>query len=140
MRCLIDANIILDVLLDREPFIQDADKIWILCETERIEGHVTSLAFTNIVYVLRQKLDAEMIQKVLSYLRLIFCFDELKPDDLVKAAALRWDDYEDAVQYVIASRIKADHIVTRNKKDFTQNKISVLNPEELLEAINDPAR
>ena len=131
MRCLIDANVILDVLLDRKPFVDDSNRIWIFCETDRLEGHVSSLSFANIVYVLRQKLDAEAIQKVLAYLRLIFCFDELKPNDLSKAAALRWDDYEDAIQYVIASRIKADCIVTRNAKDFSSGIIPVLTPMEL---------
>lgn len=132
MRCLIDADILLDVLADRELFVKDAETIFKLCETGIIEGYVSVLSFANIVYVLRKELDPPKIESVLLRLRMIFRFADLKEDDLIKAASLRWRDYEDGVQMAIAMRIRAEAIVTRNADDFADGSIKVLTPGELL--------
>ena len=39
MVLLIDANIILDVLLNRPDFVKDSAMIWKLCETEQMKGY-----------------------------------------------------------------------------------------------------
>ena len=108
MRCLIDANVLLDVLANREPFVEDSSKIWKLCETDRINGYISTLTFADLVYVLRKELDPQKIENVLNSLKLIFTFTEMNEKDLSDAAALKWNDYKDAIQSVIASRIKAD--------------------------------
>ena len=41
-------------------------------------------------------------------------------------------DFEDNVQLGSAVSISANHLITRNKKDFDASMISVLNPEEWL--------
>ncbi|MDO4277148.1 MAG: PIN domain-containing protein, partial [Eubacteriales bacterium] len=56
MRVFIDANILLDVLQNREPFVKDSATIWKLCETERLEGYVSVLTFSNLVYIMRKEL------------------------------------------------------------------------------------
>ena len=132
MKLLIDANILLDVLQNREPFVGASSAVWKLCETERAEGYVSALTVANLVYVMRKELDPEKTEKVLNALSLIFSFAELTPTDLNRAAALRWDDFEDAVQGVTAERIGADHIVTRNVRDFAKSKIVALTPSEII--------
>ena len=132
MKLLIDANILLDVLQNREPFIRASSAVWKLCETEKAKGYVSALTVANLVYVMRKELDPEKTEKVLNALSLIFSFAELTPTDLNRAAALRWDDFEDAVQSVTAERIGADHIVTRNVRDFAKSKIVALTPSEII--------
>ena len=56
MRCLIDANVLLDVLANREPFVEDSSKIWKLCETEQAEGCVSALSIANLMYIMRKEL------------------------------------------------------------------------------------
>lgn len=80
-------------------------------------------------------MDAEKTKKILDQLSLIFKISDLKSDDLKKAANLMFDDYEDALQSVCASRIKANYIITRNIKDFTNSKVAAIKPSELLERI-----
>ena len=135
MRCLIDANIILDVLSNRDIFVDDSSKIWKLCEVGQIEGYVSVLAFANLVYVLRKELDSEAIKRTLDALKLIFKFTELNETDLSDAAALKWNDFEDALQSVTASRIKADCIITRNLKDYINSSVIAFTPSELLARI-----
>ena len=81
---------------------------------------------------MRKELTPEKIEDVLKKLMLIFKFADLTAEDLSKAASLHWNDFEDAIQSVIAGRIHADHIITRNIRDFDQSRISVLSPAEYL--------
>ena len=135
MVLLIDANIILDVLLNRPDFVKDSSLIWKLCETGRAKGYVSALTFANLVYIMRRQLDPEKIEDVFQRLSLIFEFADFSTTDLSKAAALNWKDFEDAVQSVTAERVHADYIVTRNVRDFAQSKVIAFTPAELLARI-----
>ena len=132
MRLLIDGNIILDVLQNRKPHVVDSAKIWKLCETDQVEGYVSGLTFSNLVYIMRKELSPEKINEVFKSLGLIFRFTDLTVSDLAKAAEQQWDDFEDALQAATAERIHADNIITRNVKDFKQSKIVAFTPTEFL--------
>lgn len=135
MVLLIDANIILDVLLNRSEFVKDSSMIWKLCETEQIRGCVSTLTFANLVYIMRKQLDPEKVEDVLHKLSLIFEFTDFSVSDLNRAAELSWKDFEDAVQSVTAERIHADYIITRNVRDFAKSKVMAFTPSELLARI-----
>ncbi len=135
MRLLIDANILLDVLQKREPHYKDSALIWKLCETEQAEGYVSALSFADLVYVMRKELNAEKVLDIQQKLALIFRFADLTAADLTRAVEMQWDDFEDAVQAATAERIHADHIITRNVRDFKQSRIVAFTPAEYLARI-----
>ena len=135
MKLLIDANILLDVLQKREPHYKDSALIWKLCETEQAEGYVSALSFAELVYVMRKELDAEKVLDVQQKLALIFRFADLTGADITRAVEMQWDDFEDAVQAATAERIHADHIITRNVRDFKQSRIIAFTPAEYLARI-----
>lgn len=135
MRVLIDTNIILDVLCSRQNFVETSSKIFKLCEIGKIEGYVSALTIPNIVYIMRKELDPEKIKDILERLSLIFTIADLRADDIKKAAYLNFKDYEDALQSVCASRIKANFIVTRNIKDFADSRMTAITPVELIDRI-----
>lgn len=135
MKVLIDTNIILDVLCKRPDFYEDSAKIFKLCEVKKISGVISALSILNIMYILRQELDADKTREILDSLMLIFSVVDLKADDLKKAADMRFKDYEDAIQSACATRIKANYIVTRNIKDFSESKVTAIKPAELLDRI-----
>lgn len=135
MKVLIDTNIILDVLCKRPAFYEDSAKIFKLCEVKKISGVISALSIPNIMYILRKELDADKTREILDSLLLIFSVADLKADDLKKAADMRFKDYEDAIQSACATRIKANYIVTRNIKDFSESKVTAIKPAELLDRI-----
>ncbi|MBQ3701204.1 MAG: PIN domain-containing protein [Oscillospiraceae bacterium] len=132
MRLLIDANVVLDVLQKREPYWKDSSVIWKLCETEQIEGYISTLTFANLMYVMRRELDPAQIRDVLDKLRLIFRFADFTAADMEKAAEMGWDDFEDAIQAATAERIMADSIITRNVRDFRNSKVIAFTPSEYI--------
>ena len=135
MKVLIDTNIILDVLCKRPAFYEDSAKIFKLCEVKKISGVISALSIPNIMYILRKELDADKTREILDSLMLIFSVADLKADDLKKAADMRFKDYEDVIQSACATRIKANYIVTRNIKDFSESKVTAIKPAELLDRI-----
>ena len=106
--------------------------IWKLCETEQAEGCVSALTFASLVYVMRKELNAEQTHDILKKLQLIFRFADFSAADMEKAAEMKWDNYEDAIQAATAERIGADYIVTRNVRDYKQSKVIAFTPGELI--------
>lgn len=134
MKLLVDANILLDVLQAREPFVRNSSLIWKICETGKVEGYISALTFANLVYVMRKELDPKGIHDVLGKLQLIFHISALSEADLKRASEMEWKDFEDAIQCATAERIGADCIITRNVRDFLQSrKVFTFTPAEFLE-------
>lgn len=132
MTLLIDANIVLDVLQNRENFVKESAMIWKLCETEQAKGYISTLSFANIMYILRKELTSDKIEEVYHKLCLIFEFADFSSSILSKAVEMNWKDFEDAVQSATAEQIHADYIITRNVRDFTRSKVVAFTPTELL--------
>ena len=135
MVLLIDANIVLDVLLNRPEFVKDSSIIWKLCETEQAKGYISTLTYANIMYVMRKQLTPDQIKEVFRKLNLIFEFADFSPAILERAVNMKWKDFEDAVQSATAESVHADYIITRNLKDFAQSKVMAFMPTGLLEKI-----
>ena len=132
MNLLIDANILLDVLQNRQPHCMASSLIWKLCETKQEDGYISSLTFANLVYVMRKELTPEKIKEILGILSLIFRLTDFSFADLIRAAEMGWNDFEDAIQSATAERIHADYIITRNVRDFHYSKIPAMTPSEFL--------
>lgn len=135
MVLLIDANILLDVLSNRQEFIKESSLIWKLCETAQLKGYVSTLSIANLVYIMRKELDAKKIEEVISLLGMIFEFVELSTADIMTASKMGWRDFENAIQSSTAQRIYADYIITRNVKGYSGSKVPAYTPGELLARI-----
>src|SRR5688572_32932712 len=51
---LLDINVVLDVLLRREPWFTDSSAVWQACDDGRINGHLAAVGITNIWYITRR--------------------------------------------------------------------------------------
>lgn len=58
MRVLFDTNILLDVLLNRQPFVIDSSAVWALNDEGKIDGFIAASTFTDIYYIARRLKDA----------------------------------------------------------------------------------
>lgn len=135
MVLLIDANIILDVLMNRNEFVIESSLIWKYCETHQVKGYISALTIANLVYIMRKELDPKRIDTVISSLKMIFEIANLTSEDIILASKMQWRDFEDAIQSATAQRIQADYIITRNVKDFRSSKVPAFTPSELLARI-----
>lgn len=138
MKVMCDTNIILDVLLDREPFAEASDNILRLCEKGIIEGYTTASCVTDVFYFVRKHLrDTERSYDVMEKLLEILKICEVTDRHIREALLLRRPDFEDALVTVCAKSASCDHIVTRDRKGFSDFGIPCLAPEELLREVQD---
>ena len=128
-----DTNVILDVLLEREPFAEDSYKILKLCEEHKIDGFVSVSSVTDIFYLVRKYTHStELAYKAVGKLLEIVKVCSVKNNDILIAFQKKAKDFEDCLVATCAKSIHCDYIVTRNKRDFEGFGISVLTPAEIL--------
>lgn len=139
MKVLFDTNVVLDHLLEREPYVDTAEQLLSLVDSGSIDGVICSTTATTIHYLAAKAVGTSA---AMDYLRkLLAIFDVACVDREVLLAALDsgFSDFEDAVLHEAACRVGAAAIVTRNGKDFTRSKLPVFDPAELLAAVHaDP--
>ena len=54
MRLFLDANVLLDVLLARQPFVNDSERVLSLCAKKVFDGCCSGLTICNLMYILRK--------------------------------------------------------------------------------------
>ncbi len=132
MKVLFDTNVILDVLLDREPISRDAAILLAKVEQAEILGFACATTITTIHYLCTKMLDQEAASRhVLSLLSLL-AIAPVNRLVLENAFAAGFKDFEDAVLHEAAVHAGAQHIVTRNIKDYTKASLPVHEPGEFL--------
>ena len=137
MRAYVDTNILVDLVLSRQEFLPDAQRVFAIGYAGEAQLVVSALSFVNTVY-LGRKYKFPM-DDVLSKLRMIADFvdvADLSGQNVVDMLTSGWRDYEDATQHRSAVDEQADCIVTRNKKDFKASTLPVLTPLEFFNRID----
>ncbi len=129
----IDADIILDLFLERRPFFDDSAGLFMKLQERKLSGSVSPLIFSNLFYILRKELSKQEALDALRKLRLLV--DVLPIDCAIvdRALASSFTDFEDAMQYYTASAHGVDAIITRNKKDFRHARLPVFTAGEWLQ-------
>ena len=136
MRMMIDTNIILDVLLEREPFYPCSKAVLDLCENKAIHGFISASAATDIFYLVRKGLgSADEAYKALGHILDIVKVLTVTNNDVTDAFLVKARDFEDCLLATCARSNKCAGIVTRNKKDFLEFGVLLYSPEEILEMI-----
>lgn len=129
----IDTDVIIDYITDRKPFADNAEKLFALIENKKIKGHTSSLCFSNLNYLLRQKLSRSKSNSLLKDLARILNILKVDEDSILQALDSDFKDFEDAIQYFTASDYKRiDVIVTRNIKDYKHSSLPVMTPDTML--------
>jgi predicted nucleic acid-binding protein len=135
VRVLFDTNVVLDHLLEREPFVETAERLLSLVDTGALDGMVCATTVTIIHYLASKTVGASEAANYVRELLAIFDVAPVGRDVLRTASESGFSDYEDAVLYEAARAAGASAIVTRNGKDFTRSTLPVFAPGELLAAL-----
>lgn len=133
MRVLIDTNIALDFLLQREQFFQDAELLFDAIDSGQVIGYVTATTLTDIFYIARRR--TRSVEQARQAITEILSVMEICPVSRVvleSALGLSLVDFEDAVQVACAVAQGLDAIATRDRQDFSSSPVTVLSVQELL--------
>ena len=131
MTVFVDTNILIDLLCERESFVQSARMLFAYGYSGRLTLVLSSLSLVNAVYIARKYGYVDVRERLYDITEFVEVVD-LRKEVAKRALTCEWKDYEDAVQYMSAIKENADCIVTRNKKDFGKSVIPVYTIEELM--------
>ncbi len=135
MTLLLDTNIILDYLLKRPPFFENAQAVMKLCCTENINGCIALHTVTTIWYILRKVPDEKRRLALKSICELLQVVGTTHEEVISAIDTRNFKDFEDCIQTKCAKSAKADYVITRNVSDFAFSEIPVLTPEQLLSIV-----
>lgn len=135
MKVMFDTNVVLDVLLAREPHVDAAAKLFALVDTGVIEGSICATTATTVYYIASRSFGRERAHAQVRELLVLFDVAHVDRGVLDGALDLDFADFEDAVLHEAARAGDMAAIVTRNGRDFAHATLPVFGPEELLAAV-----
>ena len=133
MEILLDTNVVLDVLLNREPWVRSASIIWRAIDEKRITGYIAACTLADIAYIAQRLKD-----QATAHIALNLCLKtfEICPVDrrtVNEAIQLPGRDFEDNMQIACAMFSGVAVIVTRDSAGFQASTISALSPDKFVE-------
>ncbi len=132
MHILFDVNVVLDVLLNRKPWVTEAAAAWRANDEGQIIGYILASAMTDIFYIARRLAGLEMARTTVRTCLEGFEICTVDRQALEQAEALPGNDFEDNLQIACANITGIDAIVTRDKDGFNSATVPVWTPAELL--------
>ena len=130
---LIDTNIILDWLMRRQPFMNEAKKVIEFCINGSATGYLACHSIPNVLYIIRKDCDVTTRKEI----GLMLCekFEIIGIDKQRIVTALQnnaWDDIEDGLQMQSAFDESMDYIITRDPKGFASSRVQAISPKDYL--------
>ena len=129
---LFDTNVVLDVLLDREPHVHASAQALAQVERGEVRGFLCATTVTTLFYLASRALDARRARGQIEALLRLFDVAPVTRLVLTDALGIGFADYEDAVLHEAARHAGVQGIVTRNVRDFSAATLPVFSPDEWL--------
>lgn len=132
MKVFLDSDVLLDLLLGREEFLEDIKWILELSLTKKYKLYTSSLVIANVHYLISKTLNTQhAFQKVDLLLEFMKVLNVGEPE-IKSSMTSKFRDFEDGIQNYCATNSDMKIIITRNIKDFKHSKLSILTPKEFL--------
>ncbi len=136
IKTYIDCNILIDWLLDREPYSFYAAKVIELSEQKKIQSYISPLVLANTYYIVSKTLNKKIADEFLKDSLKLFSFIDMTEDVIKNSVNNRYKDFEDDLHYFTSLDNSIDFLITRNKKDFKTEKIKIVDAEEFISIVN----
>ncbi|MFB2880320.1 type II toxin-antitoxin system VapC family toxin [Floridanema aerugineum] len=137
MKVLIDTNIIIDFALERQPFYNESEQVFLFAQQRQIEGYVSASTFGDLYYIIRKNKGRDWTLTFLNRLASVCQVATVDRDVISMALTANFRDFEDAIQYSVARVNEFDAIVTRDPADFPVSTPQILTPTELIQELTN---
>ncbi|MCM1468447.1 MAG: PIN domain-containing protein [Alistipes sp.] len=132
-RVLVDTNVLLDYLITREPFYEDAKSIVFACAEGRVKGCIAAHSVPNMFFILRKDYNEKDRREVLYSLCSIFDIEGIDKNKLLSGLRNEdFSDFEDCLQMECAKSYGAEYIITRNIDDYKTSPVKAISPKDFL--------
>ena len=129
-RVLVDTNIVMDILLNREPHIAASSAVWAAIETGSVEGLPAAHAVTAIHYLIRIEQGVAKARRTVRAMLRVFGVSSGGCIRSPGRPGLTWagPDFEGSGTAAAAKLAGCDLIVTRDPHDFRGSPVRALMP------------
>jgi predicted nucleic acid-binding protein len=128
----VDTNVLLDVLMAREPLLSSSSAVLDLIDRGIVKAGLSAISINNVFFILKKNSGSVKAYEVIETLQSLFTIVDLTSKLIKKSIEARWADFEDAIQYHSALAFKASVIISRDGKGFKNSRIPVMTPQEFL--------
>lgn len=130
---LLDINVLLDVILAREPWVNHASALFdAIASEQQAHGYIAAHSIATVHYIVQRATDRTTATTAVSDILTLFTVVPLENSDFQRALSFNMPDYEDAIQAAACLRIGGDYVVTRNVKDFKNAPVTTRTPGQVL--------
>ncbi len=137
-KIFVDTDIIIDLLIDRQPHALSASVIFDLADKKKLNICTSSLCLSNVHYITRKTLGDKQASEVIGELLKIIEVLSVSKIDISNAVESKFKDFEDAIQHSVATSDQdVNSIVTKNTKDYKKSKIAVFNSDTFVKMITN---
>lgn len=138
MKVLLDLNVLLDVIQQREPHYAASAAVLSRIASGEIEGAVAAHTMTTIHYIVAKLAGPERALEAIDWLLGELTVVPEGREVFLRARSLGMGDFEDAVVAAAAEESGCDQIVTRNVRDFVRSPVLAISPGELDATFAEP--
>ncbi len=137
---MFDANVVLDVLLRRQPFNGPSGELLSRAESGDVQGYICASVVTTIFYLARKVVGLDDARRQVRTILSILDVAPITRAVLQEAAESNMSDFEDAVVAASARQMQVQAIATRNERDFVRAPVSAYSPASLLALLDASAK
>ena len=134
-QAVLDTNVVVDFLLKRPGFAENAGKIFDKINIGIFVGCISSSAVTDIYFIVESKTNPEYAREMMELLYRSLRILPVIRETIREALDSDMQDFEDAVQAAAAQDCGIDIVITRDKSGFHDSGLNVYSPEEFLETL-----
>lgn len=140
MRILVDLNLVLDVLLDRQPHAEAAAALWASVEASEADGMIAAHCVTTLHYLATRSGGRAFADECVAGVLTVFGVAPVDDAVLQQALGMGWPDFEDAVCAAAGVAAGCHAVATRDPTGFKRAALPVMTAGEALTAIGASAR
>jgi len=127
-----DTDVILDVILKRQPHFKSSQQVISLAEDGLLQGYTSSLIVANCYYIISSIKDSKTAIKAVSKMRVFLKILSFTDAEISQSINSGIKDFEDAIQYFICKNNNISNLITRNVSDYRKLEINALSPSDFL--------
>lgn len=134
MRLLVDTNVFLDLMLQRDEGCKHALEFFIWCRKNKNQTYITSMSLRDIEYVVMRKIHDKRKSNIVLNDVYSLCSKVVgvSADSAINSIFEDYKDFEDELLIQTAKENLLDAIVTNNVKDFDNRGIPVFTPQDII--------
>ena len=130
MRALLDTDVVLDLLLERQPFATEAERIWRANDAGEFDAYISAITPVNVFSIARRPRDAATARQAVSAALAGMRVCPVDRAVLQAALATPFADFEDAARHSAAIIGGLDAIIARNGADYAGAALPIFSPAD----------